>query len=102
MTEQPAATAPGKPPVPPSPPDAAVTAARERVGKLRAQLLEAEAALPQEPGTIRLKVMPPHDTFTVGGFTIGRDPVPVPAAATERLMSAAADSGVTIEEVPGA
>jgi hypothetical protein len=99
MTEQPAAPAAGKPP---SPQDAATATARERIGKLRAQLLEAEAALPQDPGTVRLKVMPPHDSFTVGGFTIGKDPVPVPAGATERLMSAAADSGVTIEEVPGA
>jgi hypothetical protein len=97
MTEQPAAPGGKQPPaVPPQ------DAARDRIGKLRAQLLEAEAALPVEPGTVRLKVMPPHDSFTVGGFTVGRDPVPVPASATERLMSAAADAGVTIEEVPGA
>jgi len=98
MTEQPAAPSPPAGKSPPAPQDAA----RERVGKLRAQLLEAEAALPVEPGTVRLKVMPPHDSFTVGGFTVGKDPVPVPANATERLMSAAADAGVTLQEVTGA
>jgi hypothetical protein len=96
MTEQPAAPPAGKQQA------TAQDATRDRIGKLRAQLLEAEAALPPEPGTVRLKVMPPHDSFTVGGFTVGKDPAPVPAGATERLMSAAADAGVTIEEVPGA
>lgn len=97
MTEQPAAPAAGKPPAP-SPQDAARDAARERIGKLRAQLLEAEAALPAEPGTVRLRVTEPHDSFTVGGITVGTDLTSVPAGATERLMSAAADAGVTIEE----
>lgn len=95
MTEQPAAVPPvGKLPPAPSPEDAA----RERVGKLRAQLAEAQAALPPEPGTVRLRVVRPHDSFTVGGVTVGADLTPVPAGAVPQLMTAAADAGVTIEE----
>lgn len=96
MTEQPASPPPGKAPA--VPPDAA----RERVGKLRAQLLEAEAALPVEPGTVRLRVTKPHDSFTAGGVTVGTDPTPVPGHAVPQLMTAADEAGVTIEEVPGA
>lgn len=73
MTEQPAVPPPAKPPVP-SPQDAA----RDRVGKLRAQLAEAEASLPAEPGTVRLRVTRPHDSFTAGGVTVGTDPTPFP------------------------
>lgn len=99
MTEQPAVPPPaaGKPPAVP-PPDAA----RDRVGKLRAQLLEAEAALPVEPGTVRLRVTEPHDSFTVAGVTVGKDPTPVPAGAVPQLMTAAGEAGVTLEEAPGA
>jgi hypothetical protein len=98
MTDTPAVPAPaGKPPAA-VPPDAA----RERVGKLRAQLAEAEAALPVEPGTVRLRVTEPHDSFSSGGVTVGRDPTPVPAGAVPQLMSAAGDAGVTLEEVNGA
>ena len=97
MTDQPSAPAAGKPPAP-SPQDAA----RERISKLRAQLIEAEAALPVEPGTVRLKVTGPHDSFTVAGFSVGRDPTPVPAGAVPQLMTAAGDAGVTLEEVNGA
>jgi hypothetical protein len=97
MTEQPAAAqAPaGRQPAPPPSP-------QDRVAALRAQLAEAEAALPPVPGTARVRVMPPHDSFTVGGVTVGAAPTAVPAAALTRLMSAAADAGVTIKEVPGA
>jgi hypothetical protein len=88
MTEQPAA---GKQPAPPPSP-------QDRVDQLRAQLAEAEAALPPVPGTARVRVMPPHDSFTVGGVTVGASPTAVPAAALTRLMSAAASAGVTIKE----
>ena len=94
MTEQPAAAqAPAgrQPPVPQASP-------QERVAALRAQLAEAEAALPPVPGTARVRVMPPHDSFTRGGVTVGRDYTPVPAGALTQLMTAAADAGVTIEE----
>lgn len=104
MTEQPAAPGGKQPPAAP-PQDAAAAAqaaARERIGKLRAQLAEAEAALPPEPGTVRLRVTEPHDSFTVGGVTVGRDPTPVPAGAVPQLMTAAGDAGVTLEEAPGA
>jgi hypothetical protein len=95
MTEQPAAAPPaGKQvPAPPSP-----DAAQERVEKLRAQLVEAEAAVPPPPGTVRLRVAGDHDSFTVAGFTVTKDPTPVPAHALAHLMGAAADAGVKIEE----
>jgi hypothetical protein len=98
MTEQPATPPAGKSPPASSVPDAA----RERIGKLRAQLLEAEAALPPEPGTVRLRVTGPHDSFTVAGVTVGKDPTPVPAGAVPQLMTAAGDAGVTLEEASGA
>jgi hypothetical protein len=99
MTDTPAAPAPaGKQP----PAAAAPDAARERVGKLRAQLAEAEAALPAEPGTVRLRVTEPHDSFTVGGVSVGTDPTPVPAHAVPQLMTAAGEAGVTLEEATGA
>lgn len=93
MTEQPAAPAVKQPPAP-SPQDTA----RERVEKLRAELAMAEAALPAPAGTVRVRVAPPHDSFTLGGVTVGPDFTPVPAGALTRMMSAAADAGVTLEE----
>ena len=73
-------------------------APQDRVEALRAQLAEAEAALPPEPGTIRLRVMPPHDSFTRGAVTVGRDFTPVPAGAVPELTAAADDAGVTLLE----
>jgi hypothetical protein len=72
--------------------------ARERIGKLRAALAMAEAALPSPPGTARVRVKPPHDSFALAGVTVGPDFTPVPAGALTGLMSAAADAGVTLEE----
>jgi len=97
MSETPAAPPPAakQPAAPPQD-------AREQAAALRAQLAEAEAALPPEPGTVRLRVTAPHDSFTVAGVTVGRDPVPVPAGAVPQLMTAAGDAGVTLEEVNGA
>jgi hypothetical protein len=97
MTEQPSAVPPAGKQAP-----SAQDAARDRVGKLRAQLADAEAALPAPPGTVRLRVTGPHDSFAYGGLSVGRDPVPVPAGAVPQLMTAAGDAGVTLEEAPGA
>jgi hypothetical protein len=98
MTDTPAAPPPGKqPPAAPAP-----DAARERAGKLRAQLAEAEAAIPDEPGTVRLRVTGPHDSFTAGGVSVGTGPTPVPAHAVPQLMTAAGEAGVTLEEANGA
>jgi hypothetical protein len=95
MTEQPVAP----PPAGKQPPDAtAQDDPRERAEKLRAELAMAEAALPVPPGTVRVRVLPPHDTFTLAGVTVGPDFTPVPAGALTGLLSAAADAGVTIEE----
>lgn len=95
MTEQPAAAPAGgkQAPAPAVPDDP-----QQRVEKLRAQLAVAEAAVPPPPGTVRLVVMPPHDSFTVAGITVGEDPTTVPAGAVQRLMSAASGAGVTIKE----
>lgn len=95
MTEQPSAAPPpaGKQAVPP-PQDTG----RERIERLRAELAMAEAALPPAPGTVRVRVMPPHDTFTLGGVTVGPDFTPLPAGALPQLMTAAGDAGVTLEE----
>lgn len=76
--------------------------ARERIEKLRAELAVAEAALPAVPGTARVRVRQPHDSFTLAGVTVGPDFTPVPAGALTGLMSAAADAGVTLEEASGA
>jgi hypothetical protein len=97
MTEQTAATPP------PAKSTGAAAPAKEEsphdlVVRLRAELAMAQAALPQEPGTVRLRVREPHDSFTVGGVTVGADPTPVPVHALTGLMSAAADAGVTLEE----
>lgn len=92
MTGQPSAPA-GK-----QPPAAPADAALDRIGKLRAELAMAEAALPPVPGTVRVRVMPPHDTFTLGAVTVGPDFTLVPAGALTGLMSAAGDAGVTLEE----
>ena len=99
MTEQPQ----DKAPVPaagkqgPAQPDAQAVA-EERVEKLRAQLAEAEAAVPPPPGTVRVRVARPHDSFTVAGVTVGRDFTPVPAGALARLTAAAGAAGVKLEE----
>lgn len=94
MTEQPAAAPPAGKQVPAPAQDTA----QERVEKLRAQLAEAEAAVPPPPGTVRLRVTGDHDSFTVGGVTVTKDPTPVPAHALAHLMGAAADAGVSIKE----
>ncbi len=94
MTEQPAAASAGKQPAAPSPQEDAA----DRVEKLRAQLAEAEAGVPAPLGTVRVRVAPPHDSFTVGGVSVGRDFTPVPAGALAQLSAAAADAGVTLEE----
>jgi hypothetical protein len=87
---------------PPAPPAVKLPAAppdpQERVDALRAELTQAQAAIPPSPGTVRLRVLPPHDSFTVAGISVGEDPTEVPAGAVVRLMSAAADAGVTIKE----
>jgi hypothetical protein len=96
MTEQPAAppSAAGKD----APKPAAPESPQDRADRLREQLAEAEAALPPAPGTVRLRVMPPHDSFTFAGHTVGKDPTAVPVGAVARLLGQAADAGVTIKE----
>jgi hypothetical protein len=95
VTEQPAAPA-GRPQPAPA------VSAQEQIDKLRAALAAAEAAVPPPPGTVRVRVAKPHDSFTLGAVSVGRDFTPVPAGALTGLMSAAADAGVTLEEAPGA
>jgi hypothetical protein len=91
MTEQPSAAPSGKQAV-------QQDTAQERVEKLRAELAAAVAALPPAPGTVRVRVARPHDSFTLGAVTVGPDYTPVPAGALARLNAAAADAGVVLEE----
>jgi hypothetical protein len=93
MTEQPAAPAGKQQTAPPS-----QDAPDERVEKLRAELAAAEAALPPPPGTVRVRVRPPHESLIHAGTFVGRDFTPVPAGALARLSAAAADAGVVLEE----
>jgi hypothetical protein len=65
---------------------------------LRAQAAALEKGIPPEPGTVRLRVVKPHDSFAYGGITVGTDPVPVPSGAVPQLMAAAGDAGVTLTE----
>lgn len=91
MTDQTPEKAPAPGKTPPDP--------QAKVDDLRTQLAVAEAALPPEPGTVRLRVLPPQDSFTVGAVTVGASPTDVPAHAVARLMGAAGEAGVKLEEV---
>lgn len=102
MTEQPddrpqaPAVPPGNPPAQPQP------APEKRVEKLRAELAEAQAAIPPEPGTVRVKTEPPHSGFTVAGVTVSDSWTDVPAGWMPTLTRAAREAGVTLTEGEGA
>jgi hypothetical protein len=98
VSEQPAAA----PAVKPGPAVPDQDNARERIEKLRAELAAAEASVPPSPGTARVRVRAPHESFTVAGVSVGPDFTAVPAGALTGLMSAADDAGVTLEEASGA
>jgi hypothetical protein len=47
---------------------------------------------------VRLKVEPPHESFTYAGYTVGREWTPVPEHAAAGILSATATAGVTITQ----
>jgi hypothetical protein len=67
-----------------------------RVARLRAELAEAEAAAPAQPGTTRVKVEGPHESFTVAGITVGTDFAPVSDSLLTSFMRAAREAGVAL------
>lgn len=95
MTDQPAS-----PPLPASTGSKTAAAALEdpqaRVDRLRKELSEAEAALPPEPGTVRVRVEKPHSSFSFGVAAVGNEYTPVPNHLVPFLMRAASEAGVTL------
>lgn len=51
------------------------------------------------PATVRLAVAYPRDEFVMGDHKVTREPKEFPAAVAQRLKTAAAQAGVTLEEV---
>lgn len=78
-------------------PPAAAKDPRDRAAELEAELAQIRVAAVPGP-TVRMRVLPPHDTFTRGSVTVGRDPTPVPAGFLALLQQAADEAGVKIEE----
>lgn len=67
-----------------------------KVARLRGELADAEAALPRRPGTIGVRVEPPHSEFHFGGVVVGNDFTPVNELQVPSLQQAAARSGVEL------
>ena len=80
-------------PVPAEPQDPSTRAAQ-----LQEELDGIRATSYRGGARVMLRVLPPHDSFSCGGVTVGREPTPVPAHAVARLAAAAAEAGVTLEE----
>lgn len=70
---------------------------RDRVAKLEAELAEARAEASGQD-TVRMKVEPPHESFSHANVTVRSDFAPVPAQLVPALMTAAADAGVTLTQ----
>lgn len=51
------------------------------------------------PAAVRLAVAYPRDEFVMGDHKVTREPKEFPAAVAQRLKTAAAQAGVTLEEV---
>lgn len=117
MTEQPdqaQAPAPGAAPVPAfpfhspdpessqeatvPPPAASPDQSSGRAAELERELAGIRAAAVRGAKSV-MRVLAPHTEFRHGGITVRADPTQVPAHAVAPLMTAAAEAGVTIEEV---
>jgi len=70
----------------------------EQAAELRAKAQAILAAAPLAPGMVRLKVGPPHETFSYGGHYIGSEFTQVNALLVPGLTQAAHDAGVTLIE----
>jgi hypothetical protein len=67
-----------------------------RVAAARTVLAEAEAALPWQPGTIGVKVEPPHSEFHFGGVSLYEDFRPVNELMLPHVQQAADAAGVKL------
>jgi hypothetical protein len=67
-----------------------------RVAAARAALAEAEAALPRQPGTVNVKVEPPHSEFHFGGISLYGDYTPVSESMLSHVQQAADAAGVKL------
>jgi hypothetical protein len=67
-----------------------------RVARARAELAEAEAALPRQPGTVNVKVEPPHSEFHFGGISLYGDYTPVSESMLSHVQQAADAAGVKL------
>lgn len=67
-----------------------------RVARARAELAEAEAALPHSPDMVRVKVEPPHTEFHFGGVSLYGDYTSVNALHLPNVQQAADAAGVKL------
>lgn len=69
---------------------------RQQIAALRAEADRLEETLPKTPGTVRVKVMPPHAEFHFGGVVVGSEFTPVNELQLSSLQQAASRSGVEL------
>jgi hypothetical protein len=67
-----------------------------RVQRARAELAEAEAALPRQAGMTNVKVLPPHSEFHFGGSSVYSDFGPVNDLLLPHVQQAADAAGVKL------
>jgi hypothetical protein len=67
-----------------------------RVQRARAELAEAEAALPKQTGVTNVKVEPPHAEFHFGGSSVYSDFGPVNDLLLPHVQQAADAAGVKL------
>jgi len=63
---------------------------------LRAEADKLDASVPAPPGTVRIKVEPPHSEFHFGAAHIGTEFSPVPEGMVPAVMQSAIEAGVTL------
>lgn len=66
------------------------------MARLRAELSDAEQALPKQPGTVMVKVEEPHSEFHFGGVSLCGDFTPVNALLLPHVQQAADSAGVKL------
>jgi hypothetical protein len=68
---------------------------------LRKQADELESSVPAAPGTSKLKVEEPHESFSFGAAWVGPDWTSVGDHLVPGVMQAAREAGVTITQQEG-
>lgn len=69
---------------------------RAKAAALRKEAAQLESGLTAVPGTVQVKVAPPHALFEFAELAVSSDFTPVPAGRLATLEQAAANSGVTL------